>query len=94
MDDQFGTHKVKSRIGQESRTPLIGGSGARNDGKRPGQRRDSRPDTHHDSQELRGYFLEKDPATGTSPTAYFTLWEPEGETPSGHPTGSVSTHAV
>jgi hypothetical protein len=25
---------------------------------------------------------------GTAPAAYFTLWEPEGETPSGHPTGS------
>ncbi len=24
--------------------------------------------------------------TGTSPAAYFTLWEPEGETPSGYPT--------
>jgi hypothetical protein len=24
---------------------------------------------------------------GTSPAAHFTLWEPEGETPSGHPTG-------
>jgi cell division protein FtsI/penicillin-binding protein 2 len=23
---------------------------------------------------------------GTSPAAYFTLWEPEGETPSGRPT--------
>jgi len=25
-------------------------------------------------------------STGTSPAAYFTLWEPEGETPSGYPT--------
>jgi hypothetical protein len=24
--------------------------------------------------------------TGTSPAAYFTLWEPGGETPPGHPT--------
>jgi hypothetical protein len=33
---------------------------------------------------------EKEPNTATSPATYFTsrrdLWEPEGETPSGHPT--------
>lgn len=28
--------------------------------------------------------------TGTSPTAYFTLWEPEGEIPSGYPTRAAA----
>jgi hypothetical protein len=29
---------------------------------------------------------EKDPAKGTSPAVHFTLWEPGGEIPPGHPT--------
>lgn len=43
-----------TRIAQESRTSLVGDSGARNASKRPGQRRGGRPDAHHDSRELTG----------------------------------------
>jgi hypothetical protein len=48
---------AKTGTVQESRTSLIGSSGARKTGKRPGQRRDGRPDAHHDSRELGGYLL-------------------------------------
>ena len=48
---------AKTIIFQESQTALIGCSGARNAGKRPGQRLDGRPDAHHDSRELWGYLL-------------------------------------
>jgi hypothetical protein len=44
----------KMVIVQESRISLIGDSGARNAGKRPGQRCDGRLDAHHDSRELTG----------------------------------------
>ncbi|HEY6423513.1 MAG TPA: hypothetical protein VIY28_09770, partial [Pseudonocardiaceae bacterium] len=44
----------KMVIVQESRISLISGSGARNAGKRPGQRRDGRLDARHDSRELTG----------------------------------------
>jgi hypothetical protein len=48
---------AKTIIFQESRTSLIGCSGARNAGKRPGQCLDGRPDAYHDSCELWGYLL-------------------------------------
>jgi hypothetical protein len=68
---------AKAGTVQESRTSLIGSSGARNTGKRPGQRRDGRPDAHHDSRELGGYllfgqYLDRPPAgsiTGTGSTS-------------------------
>jgi hypothetical protein len=48
---------AKTIIFQESRTSLIGCSGDRDAGKRPGQRLDGRPDALHDSRELWGYLL-------------------------------------
>jgi hypothetical protein len=46
----------------KSRTLLIGGSDARHTGKRPGQRSDGRPDTHHDSPQTLGLFLPRSSA--------------------------------
>jgi hypothetical protein len=37
---------------------------------------------------------EKDPAKGTSPAVHFTLWEPRGEIPLGHPTTLVRKSTV